>query len=135
MTRATGIRGIGIDLVSIPRFVRSARQAGFLEHVLGPEELVALPSEPEARVIAAALRFAVKEAVLKAVGTGAWQEGTDFPDVRVDVRGSGQIDVTLSAATARLVAAVGPCQVRATATRHGDRFLATAILSTAVCQA
>ena len=72
------IRGVGVDVVSVARFSRSATQAGFLDHILGAEE-------PRGDLADSAARFAVKEAVLKCLGTGAWVDGTDFPDVVVDI--------------------------------------------------
>lgn len=77
-------QGVGLDLVELRDFRRRADRPGFLERILSPEELRRLPAtEPARRFALAACCFAYKEAVLKALGTGAWQQGTTFRDVRV----------------------------------------------------
>ncbi len=124
-----GIRGIGVDVVSIARFSRSASQAGFLKHILADEE-------PRRSLADSAARFAVKEAVLKCLGTGAWQDGTDFPDVVVELSqgpGAGyrRVDVRLQGAAAAIA---GRVAVHASVSRSGDRLLATAVLEALVYQ-
>ncbi len=77
-------RGVGLDLVELADFRRRAGRPGFVRRFLGPEELSLLPGPHDpGHYATAALCFAYKEAVLKALGTGAWQQGTTFRDVRV----------------------------------------------------
>lgn len=71
------ISGIGIDLVSIPRIARMCDRFGmrFESRIFTSRELV----QARGRAIYLAGRFAVKEALLKALGTGfsggvRWQE-------------------------------------------------------------
>ena len=113
--------GIGVDVVSVARFSRSAAQEGFLRHVLADEE-------PRYSLAESAARFAVKEAVLKCLGTGAWQDGTDFPDVVVEFPRTPptQAEVRLQGAAGQIA---GPVHIHASLTRAGDRILATAIVS------
>ncbi len=69
---------VGVDVVSLSRIER-AMQRGILDTVCHSTELVAGPFtvEETARI------WAAKEAVVKTLGTGFWQGGLDFPDVRV----------------------------------------------------
>lgn len=72
--------GVGVDLVDVPRFTRIAARHGedFAERILVPAELAACraarrPHEQQA------VRFAAREALLKALGTGlaagmAWRD-------------------------------------------------------------
>jgi holo-[acyl-carrier protein] synthase len=63
------IIGLGVDIVELKRIARSFERFGmkFAEKILAPAELDQLPVEPTAFL---ASRFAVKEAAVKALGTG-----------------------------------------------------------------
>ena len=82
------IIGIGLDMVELPRMERSLRRFGghFLERIMGDEERRTVPGEPAApspRAVAhVAARFAVKEAAVKALGTG-FADGIGPRDVAV----------------------------------------------------
>lgn len=82
------ILGVGVDLVDVARFERAVTRHGdgFVERILTPEEMAdcasaARPYEQQA------VRFAAREALLKALGTGL-VGGMSWRDVRV-VRGAG----------------------------------------------
>ena len=62
----------GIDIVDIDRLAAIVRRHGdaFLQRVCTPAELEAAPHAPAARDAYLAGRWAVKEAVAKALGTG-----------------------------------------------------------------
>ncbi|WP_025323133.1 holo-ACP synthase [Deferrisoma camini] len=82
------IRGVGTDLVPVARIARAVERHGerFLRRVFTPAECRGpggiLPAE------SLAARFAAKEAVLKALGTG-WASGARWTDVEV-VGGRGR---------------------------------------------
>ncbi len=66
------ISGVGVDLVEVPRMQRIlyrpwARK--FIERVFGPEEIAVCEKAPQPAQAYAA-RFAAKEAMVKALGTG-----------------------------------------------------------------
>jgi holo-[acyl-carrier protein] synthase len=67
----TVILGIGIDLVDVPRFSRVAARhdPGFIEQLFPAAEIAWCSSGPN-RDRHLAARFAAREAVLKALGTG-----------------------------------------------------------------
>lgn len=69
---------MGVDVVSLARIERAMKR-DILKSVCHPSELVAGPFDVKntARI------WAAKEAVVKTLGTGFWQGGLDFPDVRV----------------------------------------------------
>ena len=75
--------GIGVDLVKISRIRQAVRRRGdrFVNRILGHEEQQKC-LENVAYDSWIAGRFAVKEACLKALGTG-WAEGVSFPQVHV----------------------------------------------------
>lgn len=73
--------GIGVDLVKVAR-IRKAYESNprrFSEKVLSPSELVGLDSAADSSVYLAK-RFAVKEAVAKALGTG-FSQGVSWQDI------------------------------------------------------
>jgi holo-[acyl-carrier protein] synthase len=74
--------GIGIDLVTLPRFADFlSRPEGDLSAVFTPAELRAAESDGR-HDLYLATRWALKEAALKALGTG-WSKGIEWTDVEV----------------------------------------------------
>jgi holo-[acyl-carrier protein] synthase len=75
------IVGSGIDVIEIARIERVLARAGarFLRRVFTPQEIAACESwrRPAPHF---AVRFAAKEAVMKAIGTG-WAEGVRWLDI------------------------------------------------------
>lgn len=69
------ILGIGTDIVELSRVARAIERPGFLERVYTEGERVYAESRGAQRVASYAARFAAKEAMLKALGTGL-REGT-----------------------------------------------------------
>lgn len=101
------ILGIGSDLVEVARMeaALARRGRGLAERLLAPEEL----REWEAAAAPARLlakRFAAKEAVLKALGTGL-RDGTNWADVRVAHDARGKPEVCLDGAAARRFGQLG----------------------------
>ena len=89
------IIGHGVDIVDVARIAAMVEEHGerFLERCFTSRER----AYAEARRRAAehlAGRFAAKEAVLKALGTG-WRDGIAWTDVEVEVMPSGQPEVRL----------------------------------------
>lgn len=71
--------GVGVDLVALPRFTEFVqRNEPYLREVFTRQELAA--AEAARRDLYLASRWALKEAVLKALGTG-WGSGVRWTDV------------------------------------------------------
>lgn len=72
----------GIDLVEISRFARAlaSHPERFAERVFTAAERAYADANPKRRLEHLAVRFAAKEAVLKALGTG-WSQGIAWTDV------------------------------------------------------
>ena len=64
------ILGIGSDIIHIPRVARAIENPRFLERVYTAQERAYAASRGKGRAASLAARFAGKEAVLKAFGTG-----------------------------------------------------------------
>jgi len=96
---------VGVDLVDVGRIARLAAEPAGLAGVLTERELSDCRSRPRpAEHIAA--RFAAKEAVLKAFGTGLAQ-GIRWTDVEIRTAPSGRPVVELHGRAAALAAGEG----------------------------
>lgn len=73
------LAGVGVDVAHVARIARLRTRRELLAHVCAPDEL------PEGRVSDhfAARLWAAKEAVAKCLGTGFWQSGVGWLQVRV----------------------------------------------------
>ncbi|MBP7126295.1 holo-ACP synthase [Myxococcota bacterium] len=120
------ILGVGTDVVTIPDFERRMeRSPGLEQSVFAPEESAYCRSMARPAQHFAA-RFAAKEAVLKALGTG-WAEGVDFRDVVVvrDARGAPSVRLEGGAA-ARLEGR--SARVHLSLSHAGETAMAVAVL-------
>ncbi len=115
------IVGIGTDMCDISRIERVMAERGpqFVQRLLAPNE-VAEPNFPSTY----AKRFAAKEAVAKALGTGIGEK-LSFKDIRIDHAASGQPIVVLSAEAQKLVGPQG--KVHLSLSDEGGFALAFAI--------
>ena len=104
-----GILGHGVDIVLIEAMHRLLLHAedDFLDECFTAAEIAELPDRPARRRLAQiAGRFAAKEAVVKALGTG-FGDGVAFSDVEVGQGTTGCPSVTLHGKTAQRAAACG----------------------------
>ena len=91
------IVGTGIDIVECDRLQKSLDKFGqsFVDYFCTSAEQAAAPSNPHARLVYFAARWAAKEACAKALGTGF---GADcgWKDIEVEKLPSGQPNIRLS---------------------------------------
>ena len=94
---------VGIDIIEIDRVARVAERWGarFLERVYTPGELAYC----RGRADRLASRFAAKEAVMKALGTGT--RGIGWREIEVVRKSSGAPTVALHGRASRRAAAMG----------------------------
>lgn len=122
------ILGTGIDLVEVARIAAAYEKFGesFVNRVLLPEELAyCLAHKDPAPYLAA--RFAAKEAVVKAFGTGIGAE-LGWQDIEIRRRESGAPYVVLHGKGEALFAARGARQLHLSLTHTHHYAAATAIL-------
>jgi holo-[acyl-carrier protein] synthase len=114
------LAAIGIDAVDIAGFGRDVEFGGdtFLAQCFTPAELEHCDHDLDKL----ATRFALKEAALKALGTGI--RGIGLHDITIDTASSGEPRLVLSVAAAEISASrhLGP--LRCTATREAGLALA-----------
>ena len=122
------IFGIGVDVLESAR--RSARASGrcarFIEHLLMPEEhaQLALTARPERFI---AMRFAAKEAIVKAMGTG-FAHGVWIRDVGVVQNAWGKPEVVFSERGERVRRGLGVGDAHVTLTDERGLVVAVAVL-------
>ncbi|GBF11914.1 holo-ACP synthase [Tepidibacillus sp. HK-1] len=85
------IIGIGIDLVEIPRIkgIIENKESHFLQKVFTQKELAGAPLNPQRKIEYLAGRFAGKEAVAKAFGTGIGKQ-LNWKDIEISSLDSGK---------------------------------------------
>lgn len=125
------IVGVGLDLVRIERltaFLERHGARGKARLFTAGEQAYCDARKTSAQSYAA--RFAVKEAVMKVLGTG-WAHGVRWVDIEV-VRARGEAPtVVLHGETARLAAARGIARVHVAITHDGGTSAAVAVAESA----
>ncbi len=131
------IFGIGTDLVEIDRVAATYRRFGthFLDRLLMPAERVAferIPAAREARRIRfLGQRFAAKEAIVKALGTG-FAHGLWIRDCGVAANAWGRPEVVWSERGRRVAEALGAGAGHVTLTDEKGLIVAVAVLEKAL---
>jgi holo-[acyl-carrier protein] synthase len=122
------IRGLGIDSIELSRVARVHAEYGarFLNRILTPaeQEYVARWADPVPRI---AGRFAVKEACMKALGTG-WGAGVRWRDIEVRRHPSGKPVVELHGRAKEICAALGGTVVHCTITHTDQTAMAVVVI-------
>ena len=111
------LSGVGIDLVEVPRIREMLEKHGqrFKERTFTAAEIAYCDGCAEPAMHYAA-RFAAKEAVAKALGTGIWAEGVSWTDIEVGREASGKPVIILHG-MAKEHAGEAACLVSLTHTR------------------
>jgi holo-[acyl-carrier protein] synthase len=122
------IKGIGIDSILLSRIARVHAEYGerFLARVLTPaERAYALRyADPVPRI---AGRFAVKEACMKALGTG-WGAGVGWRTIEVRRHPGGQPYIHLSGRAHERLSALGASTVHCSITHTDEHAIAFVII-------
>jgi len=99
------IKGIGIDMIEIDRVRTSIeKEKGFRELVFSEKE-IAYCEKKANRFEHYAARFAAKEALFKAMGTG-WKNGTAFNEIEITNNSGGKPEIAFLGKTAATIAAM-----------------------------
>ena len=116
------IVGIGCDIIEIERIARAIKSESFIRRVFTAEEAAYCQRRGQQAAASFAARFAAKEAVLKALGTGL-REGS-LQEIAVDNDGLGKPLVQLSGHFAMLAKQLGVKNIQISLSH--SRELATA---------
>jgi len=122
------ILGIGTDIIEVRRIAASYEKFGerFVNRILLPDEIAYCKAHKNPAPFLA-VRFAAKEAISKAFGTGIGAQ-LGWQDMEIRRRESGEPYVVLSAAGQKLLASRGGSSVLITLSHTQDHATATAIL-------
>ena len=122
------IFGIGVDVLESQRIVRTLERFGarFIEHLLMPEEFAQL-ARTQRRERFLAMRFAAKEAIVKAMGTG-FAHGMWIRDVGVVQNAWGKPEVVYSARGEEMRRKLGIGEGHVTLTDEAGLVVAVAVL-------
>ena len=118
------VQGIGVDIVKIERIEAVYRRFGdrFARKVLSAEELSAGPVTSSL----IAKRFAAKEAIVKALGTG-FRGGITMPSITINKNSLNKPQVALTGAAAERLRVIGAQQVLVSIADEVDSVVAFAI--------
>jgi holo-[acyl-carrier protein] synthase len=122
------IYGIGVDVLEAKRITRTLERFGsrFIDHLLMPQEREQLArTKRPARFIA--MRFAAKEAIVKAMGTG-FAHGVWIRDVGVVQNAWGKPEVVFSARGEKVRRGLGVGDGHVTLTDEAGLVVAVAVL-------
>jgi holo-[acyl-carrier protein] synthase len=118
------VQGIGVDIVKLERIEAVHRRFGdrFARKVLSAEELSAVPVTSSL----IAKRFAAKEAIAKALGTG-FRGGITMPSITINKNSLNKPQVALTGAAAERLRVIGAQQVLVSIADEVDSVVAFAI--------
>lgn len=121
------IIGIGIDMVRVERINRLLeRYPNFVERVFSTGE-IAYCKQKASPAQSYAARFAAKEAVMKALGTG-WDGRVNWLDIEVVVNSGGKPEILLHKLASDKMAALGAGKIHLSLTHEREYALAQAVL-------
>ena len=97
--------GVGCDVIEIARVAKAMERRAFVERVYAPEEIAYCEGRGKQAASSFAARFAVKEAVLKALGTGL--RGGELTEIVITNDDLGKPSVQLRGYHAELAQTLG----------------------------
>lgn len=120
------IVGIGCDIIEIERIARAIKSESFIRRVFTAEEAAYCQRRGQQAAASFAARFAAKEAVLKALGTGL-REGS-LQEIAIDNDGLGKPLVQLSGHFAMLAKQLGVKNIQISLSHSRDFAVAYVIM-------
>jgi holo-[acyl-carrier protein] synthase len=120
------IRGVGIDIVAVRRFERWLCTPGLPERFFHPDELAIAVSRGTGAAQSLAARFAAKEALGKALGTGL--SGISLRDIAVNNDPTGTPYLTVYGSVRQVLKEQGICRMHLSLSHEKDYAAAVVVL-------
>lgn len=120
----------GIDTIRISR-IRDLykRKSGlFLERIYTKSEMDVCLAKKTGCMESLAARFAAKEAVSKALGTGIWRHGIHFTDIEIIVDDFGKPSVLLHGSAKTEFERIGGLHTAVSISHDGDQAVAMCVI-------
>ena len=118
--------GIGCDVIEIARVQRAVERQSFVERVFAPEEIAYCESRGKQAAASYAARFAAKEAVLKALGTGL--RGVELKEIIITNNELGRPCVQLLGYHAELAEKLGVQNIAISLSHSREMALAYVVM-------
>ncbi len=118
--------GMGIDLVEIHRMKKAIEKPLFVQRVFTPAEQTYCDGRGRQNAASFAARFAAKEAVMKALGTGLAGGGT-WQDIEVLPDAQGKPVMTLTGVFGQLAREMGVTRIHVSLS-HAQEFAVAQVL-------
>jgi len=121
------IIGVGTDIIEVKRIERLlSKQERFKERIFTQGE-IEYCDQKKNNVQNYAARFAVKEALLKAIGTG-WREGITFKEIEVTNNEKGKPELVLSGTVKKIMEEMGVTNIQVSISHLKDLAIGMVIL-------
>ncbi len=120
------ILGVGVDLIQVERMSRWTNQPGLLERFFHPGELADARSRGASMALSLAVRYAAKEALGKAIGTGL--SGFSLREIQVVNNRDGKPEIILHGRAEELFAAAGGRRVHLSLSHELDNAVAMVVV-------
>lgn len=120
------ILGIGVDIVHVDRLTRWMKVPGILERFFHPMEIVDAQARGSSMDVSFAARFAAKEALGKAFGTGL--KGISLKDIQVVSNHNGKPDIRVYGTALKVFESSGAKNIFVSLTHERDNAVAMVVL-------
>ena len=120
------ILGIGCDIIELSRVARAVAQEGFCQRVYTEAEIAYCQGRGVQAVASFAARFAAKEAVLKALGTGL--RGGSLQEIEILVDELGKPMVRLSGYFQQLAQSRGVVNIQLSLSHSRENAMANVVM-------
>lgn len=124
------IYGVGTDIVKCERIANMWSEHGrhFAQRILSTAELLQLDQLKDRQVAFLAKRFAAKEAIVKALGTG-FRDDILITQIAIETDAKGKPSVAFYGATEQYISALGDLDVQISLADEEDYVVAFVIIS------
>ncbi len=118
--------GIGCDIIEIERISRAIASAAFVRRVYTADEIAYCQGRGQQAAASFAARFAAKEAVLKALGTGL--RGGSLQEIAVTSNALGKPEARLSGYFAELAEQLGVKNIKISLSHSKEMAMAYVVM-------